>query len=243
MTDEGAVTRRGLLEATGVAAGGVLILGLPDSADAAAAAPAGRRIGSGPTDRHSVGLLMAIRQVGPSLVGFGYLTRVRGLNNAQLFTTPPAIHSADPRASDPGPARFTFYSEAKIESLSQLGEAISSTGAGRVRIFYQGSGGASFGDPSSFAKGLLIATLDGNFQNDLTVTEPNTADVHVTADLTQSGARSFTSASAGRLRFGGPRYAWTMRATGRGHRTDPATPRSELTLSGDLGVVDARPAG
>lgn len=241
MTDEGAVTRRGLLEASGVAAGGVLILGLPDAAGAAAAA--GRRIGSGPTDRHSVGLLMAIRQVGPSLVGFGYLTRVRGLDNAQLFTAPPAIHSADPRASDPGPARFTFYSEAKIASLSQLGEAISSTGGGRVRIYHQANGGASFSDPASFAKGLLIATLDGNFQNDLTVTEPNTADVHVTADLTQSGARSFTTASAGRLRFGGPRYAWTMRATGRGHRTDAAAPRSELTLSGDLGVVDARPAG
>ena len=239
MTDEGRVTRRGLLEAGGVAAGGALILGLPDAADGAAS---GRRIGSGPTDRHSVGLLMAIRQVGPSLVGFGYLTRVRGLNNAQLFTAAPAIHSADPRASDPGPARFTFYSEAKIESLSQLGAAISSTGGGRVRIYYQANGGASFGDPASFAKGLLIATLDGNFQNDLTVTEPNTADVNVTADLTQTQARAFTSAAAGRLRFGGPRYAWRWRATGRGIRTDPATPRSELTLSGDLGVVAARPA-
>ena len=239
MTDEDGVTRRGLLEAGGVAAGGALILGLPEVADAAAAR--GRRIGSGPTDRHSVGLLTAIRQVGPSLVGFGYLTRVRGLNNAQLFTTAPAIQSADPRASDPGPARFTFYSEAKIESLSQLGAAISSTGGGRVRIYYQASGGASFADPASFAKGLLIATLDGSFQNDLTVIEPNTADVNVTADLIQTQARSFTSATAGRLRFGGPRYAWTWRATGRGIRTDPTTPRSELTLSGDLGVVDAIP--
>jgi hypothetical protein len=236
MTEASHVTRRGLLQAGGVAAGGTLILGLPDSA---AAAGAGRRVGSGPTDRHSVGLLMAIRQEGPTLAGFGYLTRVRGLDGAQLFTTAPAIHSADPRASDPAPARFTFYSEAKIESLSQLGEAISSTGAGRVRIYYQANGGASFGDPASFARGLLIATLSGNFQNDLTVTEPNTADVHMTADLTQSGGRLFTSKGAGSLRFGGPGYAWTLRASGRGHRTEPATPRSELTLSGDLGVVDA----
>jgi hypothetical protein len=238
MTDENVVTRRGLLEAGALVAGGAVVLGLPQSA---AAAGAGRAVGSGPTDRHSVGPMMAIRQVGPSLIGFGYLTRVRGLTAAQLFTTPPAISSADPRAADPGPARFTFYSEAKIESLSQLAEAISSTGGGNVRIYYRATGGATFEDPSSFAKGLHVATLVGNFQNDLTVTEPNTADVHVTADLTQTTVKDFTSGAAGKLRFGGRGFAWTMRATGRGHRTEPTTPRSELTLSGDLGVVDAAP--
>jgi hypothetical protein len=238
MTDENVVTRRGLLEAGALTAGGVLVLGLPEAAPAAAAGP---RVGSGLTDRHSVGLLMAIRQVGPSLAGFGYLTRVRGLTAAQLFTSPPAISSADARASDPGPARFTFFSEAKIESLSQLAEAISSTGGGNVRIYYQARGGATFDDPASFAKGLHIATLVGNFQNDLTLTEPNTADVHVTADLTQTRVRQFSAGAVPKLRFGGAGYAWTLRATGRGHRTEPTTPRSELTLSGDLGVVDARP--
>ena len=238
MADENVVTRRGLLEAGALTAGGVLVLGLPAGAEAA---DGGRRVGSGLSDRHSVGLMMAIRQVGPSLAGFGYFTRVRGLTAAQLFTSPPAIRSTDARASDPGPARFTFYSEAKIESLSQLAEAISSTGGGNVRIYYQARGGATFADPASFAKGVHIATLVGNFQNDLAVTEPNTADVHVTADLTQTRARQFTAGAAGKLRFGGDGYAWTMRATGRGHRTDPTTPRSELTLSGDLGVVDATP--
>lgn len=238
MTDENVVTRRGLLEAGALTAGGVLVLGLPEAAPAAAGA---RRVASGLTDRHSVGLMIAIQQVGPSLAGFGYLTRVRGLSAAQLFTSPPAISSGEPRASDPGPARFTFYSEAKIESLSQLAEAISSTGGGNVRIYYQARGGATFADPASFAKGLHIATLVGNFQNDLTVSEPNTADVHLTADLIQTRVRQFSAGAAGMLRFGGPGYAWTMRATGRGHRTDPTTPRSELTLSGDLGVVDARP--
>lgn len=237
--DDNLVTRRGLLEAGGLAAGGVVVLGLPT--DAGAAAAAGRRVGSGPTDRRSIGLLMAVRQIGPSLVGFGYLTRVRGLGNAQLFTTPPATKSTDARASDPSPARFTFYSEAKIESLAQLDEAISSTGAGRVRIYYQAGGGARFDDPASFARGLLIATLTGNFQNDLTLGEPNTAAVNMTADLTQTGARRFTVAGAGGLRFGGPRFAWSLHATGRGRRTEPTEPRSELKLSGDLGVVDARP--
>jgi hypothetical protein len=236
MTEESAVTRRGLLEAGALTAGGVLVLGLPEVGAAAAAA---RRVGSGLTDRHSVGLMMAIRQVGPELVGFGYLTRARGLTAAQLFTSPPALRSTDPRASDPGPARFTFYSQAKIESLSQLGAAISSTGGGSVRIYYQAGGGATFADPTSFAKGVHIATLSGNFQNDLTVIQPNTADVNVTADLSQTRVREF-STGAGRARFGGAGYAWTMRATGL--RTDPDTPRSELTLAGDLGVVDAEPA-
>lgn len=241
MIDEGRVTRRGLLEAGGVAAGGAIILGLPEVADAAAVR--GRRVGSGPTDRRSIGLLMAVRQIGPSLVGFGYLTRVRGLGNAQLFTAPPAVKSTDARASDPSPARFTFYSEAKIESLAQLDEAISSNGSGRVRIYYQANGGARFDDSATFARGLLIATLTGNFQNDLTLTEPNTAVVNMTADLTQTGARRFAAGGTRGLRFGGPRYAWALNATGRGRRTEPTEPRSELRLSGDLGVVDARPRG
>jgi len=238
MIDVGRVTRRGLLEAGGAAAGGAIILGLPEAADAAAAS--GRRVGSGPTDRRSVGLLMAVRQVGPSLDGFGYLTRVRGLANAQLFTAPPAVRSTDARASDPSPARFTFYAEAKIESLAQLDEAISSNGGGRVRIYYQANGGARFDDPATFASGLLVATLTGNFQNDLTLTEPNTAVVNMSADLTQTNARRFTVAGAGALRFGGPRYSWSLSATGRGRRTEPTEPRSELKLSGDLGVVDAQ---
>lgn len=240
MTVDSRVTRRGLLETGGAAAGGLLILGLPETADAARAATA-RRVGSGPTDRHSVGLLMSVQQVGPNLVGVGYLTRVRGLTARQLFTTPPAQSTNSPRASDPRPARMTFYAEAKIESLSSLGDAISSQGGGRVRIYYQARGGASFDDPSSFARGTLIATLAGSFQNDLTIVAPDTANVFMSADLTQSSARGFTAGGQRRLRFGGPKYAWALRATGRGIRTDPATPRSELRLSGDLGVVDARP--
>ncbi len=238
MTAEPVVTRRGLLEAGGVAAGGVLILGLP--ADAAAAS-SGRRVGSAPTDRHGVGVLMAVRQAGAGLVGYGYLTRVRGLTSAQLFTKAPAVTANDPRAADPGPARFTFSAEAKIETMAALNEALSSSGSARVKIYYRSNGGASFADPQSFSKGLLIATFTGTFQNDLTVTAPNTADVHMTADLTQRLAKQFTPAGARRLRFGGGGYAWSLRAAGLGHRTEPTTPRSELTLSGDLGVVDARP--
>jgi hypothetical protein len=238
MTDGSLVTRRGLLDAGGVAAGGVVILGLPEAVDAARSD--GRRIGSGPTDRHGVGLLMAVRQEGPELVGFGYLTRVRGLGNDALFVTPPATESTDPRASDPSPARFTFLAQARIESLFQLGGAISSIGDGRVRIFFQADGGATFDDPASFGQGVRIATLRGSFQNDLLVTDPNVADVNMTADLTQTLARRF-SARGRRLRFGGSKYAWVLRATGRGVRTEPTTPRSELTLIGALGVVDARP--
>lgn len=237
MTDAG-VTRRDLLEAGALTAGGAVVLGLPQAASAAAT---GTRIGSGPTDRHSVGLLLAVRQVGPALVGFGYLTRVRGLTAAQLFTTPPATSSSEARASDPRPARFTFHSTATIESIAQLGEAITSSGAGSVQIYYQAQGGASFDDPDSFGRGLLVAALAGNFQNDLTITEPNTADVIMSADLTQTRTRAFTAGGGAKLRFGGAGFAWALRATGRGHRLEPTTPRSELTLSGDLGVVDAAP--
>jgi hypothetical protein len=173
-------------------------------------------------------------------VGVGYLTRVRGLSAAQLFTTAPATSANDKRASDPGPARLTFYAAAEIGTMSVLGSAISSSGSASVRIYHQANGGARFEDPQSFRKGVLVATLTGEFQNDLSVIAPDTANVNMSGDLTQKTSKAFTIGGSA-VRFGSVGFAWALRATGRGLRTDAATPRSEHTLSGDLGVVDATP--
>jgi hypothetical protein len=42
-----------------------------------------------------------------------------------------------------------------------------------------------------------------------------------------------------RVQLGRPALPWGLRASGRGERTDPVTPRSQFFLSGDMGVVDA----
>ena len=232
--DRGEVTRRGLIGG-GAAAGGLLVLGLPGAAEAQRRP---RSVGTAPTDRHGVGFIVQIDQVGPSFTAFGYLTRIRGLNSAELFTRPPGKSTNDPRTADPSAARYTVFCQAGIQSLSTVGEVISTIAAGRLRLFRQPGGGARFEDPGSFARGTEIGSLDGLFQTNLALDAPDRAGVTLTADLTQRRVRTFT-AQRRRVRLGGRRFAWGLHATGRGVRTERTTPRSRIFLTGELGVVDA----
>lgn len=231
----GELTRRGLIAgAGGAVAGGLLVIGVPS----AVGAPRRKRVGSGRTDRHSVGFLGQINQEGPTLTVFGYLTRVQGLSTSALYTVPPAVNSTNPRASDPSPARFTFFGQARIDSMSRRTEVLAATARGSVQIFAQPGGGANFNDPKSFSDGRVIASYRGQFLNDLLVDGENRGSFVMTGDLTQSRAPGFTFGGR-RLRFGGKGLPWTLNAAGRGVRTEPTIPRATISVSGDLGVIDA----
>ena len=234
--DEAAMSRRMLL--TGAAGGGLLLVGLPGSAEARSAA--GPYVGAGQTDRQTVGFVAQVMQAGPSLTGYGYLTRIRGLSLAGLYVTPPALTGNDPRSQDPSAARFTLTTEGTIRAMSAVGEVLSSVIAARVSIYHQPAGGARFDDPSSFARGQRIASFAATLQNDLSVDGENQGSLALTGDLTQETAPRFRL-SGGRRTFGRKGLPWVMRATGRGHRTEPTAPRAELFISGALGVVDAAP--
>ena len=236
---DGPLTRRGLLARVGGVAGALAVVGLPELA---AGAPAARRVGSGATDRRTIGFVARIDQTGLALVSYGWLTRVNGLAESSLFTGGPATSSTDPRASDPSTARFTVVSEGRIASISALGSVINTLVPGRTRIFHLPSGGASFADPASFSRGVPVATFGASFQTNLALDSPDHAGATLGADLTQRGARTFTHEGR-RVQLGRAGLAWSMRATGRGERTDPATPRSTIVLSGDMGVLDAKPSG
>lgn len=232
--EDGFTRRRLLAHAGALGAGTLLVVGLPESAAAAGS----RRIGSGPTDRRSVGFLARIDQVGVSLVSYGYLTRVEGLSESALFTHPPATSSSQPAAGDVSGVRFTVVSSATIENISTLGNLINTTAAGRTDIYYLPGGGASLDNPQSFAAGAPIASFTGVFQTNLTVDSPNNAAVAISADLTQRRARSFTL-GGNTYQFGRAGLAWNQLATGRGERTEPTAPESHIFVSGDMGVIDA----
>ena len=90
----GAGTRRSLLaRAGGLAAGALVMVGVPE---AIAATPAARRVGSGPTDRHTIGFISRIDQAGRSLVSVGWLTRVQGLPESSLYARRPGHDSTSP---------------------------------------------------------------------------------------------------------------------------------------------------
>lgn len=235
----GAGTRRSLLaRAGGLAAGALVMVGVPE---AIAATPA-RRVGSGPTDRHTIGFISRIDQAGRSLTSVGWLTRAQGLPESALYTRPPATISTSPSASDASTVRFTVVSEATIQAISALGGVINTVCSGRTRIFFLPNGGASINDPASFATGSPIATMASEFQTNLAVDTPDHAAATLSGDLTQRSARVFT-VDGQRYQLGRPGLAWTMRADGRGVRTEATTPKSQIFLSGDMGVIDAARTG
>jgi N-acyl-L-homoserine lactone synthetase len=231
----GSGTRRDLLaRAGGLAAGALLMIGVPE---ASAAAP-GRRVGSGPTDRQTIGFVAQIDQAGVSLGSYGWLTRVEGLPESALYTRPPATSSSNPAAGDASTVRFTVVSEATIQAISTLGGVINTVAAGSVRLFFLPAGGARLDNPASFAPGSPIATMTATFQTNLALDSPDHAAATLGADLVQRSARAFTL-DGRRSQLGRPGLAWSMRAVGRGVRTEPTTPRSQIALSGDMGVADA----
>lgn len=231
------ITRRELVGVGAAAATGMAALGLPELAAARTRA----RVASGPTDRRGVGFVLRIDQDGPNLIGIGYLTRVQRMTASDLFTKTPPTSSSDPLASDPSIARLTCHATATIESIAKLEDEITATGNVDVRIYHREYGGATFDDPGSFAGGTEIAAFAGTFQNGLAVTTPNHADVSLIADLSQKSAQGF-SLGGRKLQFGHKGLPWGMQGHGRGLRTDAATPKSQLFLTGTFGVVDARGA-
>jgi N-acyl-L-homoserine lactone synthetase len=233
------VTRRSLLAGGVAAAGGLVVLGLPGAA--AGQAP-GRLVGTATTDRTAIGFIGRVDQAGRTLSGLGRLTRVDGLSLTSLSTTPPGTISTDPAAADISLARLTLVVNARIGAVSVLGSAITAVGAGTASIHVLPAGGARFEDPSSFRAGRAVATFALRFQNDLSLDSPDNGSAALTCDLTQRTARAFTL-DGRRLRIGAARLPWTLRAAGRGVRTEPTTPRSQFFVSGGLGVVDAEPAG
>jgi hypothetical protein len=92
-----------------------------------------------------------------SLVAYGYLSAVPGLEPADLFTQPDAPSAAT--------ARLTYAAEARAAPRPAGDEAFAIEGAGTLTIYVAEAGGASFADPASFAAGVPVATADIIFRD------------------------------------------------------------------------------
>ena len=232
------ITRRSLLvSGAAAAAGGALVVGVPALA---AQGPPPRTVGAPATDRPTIGLIAQVDQVGRELTALGRLTRLQGVPLAALTTRPPGFSSTDPVAADLSLARFTVVARCTIAGLSVLGSSITSISSGRIAVHFLPQGGARLDDPASFASGRAVAIFEGTFQNDLALDSPDNASTSLLADLSQRSARVFVL-SGRRHRLGRAGLAWTLRASGRGRRLEPTTPRSQLFMSGDMTLGDGAP--
>jgi hypothetical protein len=221
-------------------AAALLVVGVPPAAEAGTLSGVGpRAVGAGRTDRRTIDFIARIDQVARNLLGSGYLTRVAGLPDRLLQTGAPNISTTDPGAADPSTRRLTLVLRARIDAISVLGSAISGHGRGTAEVHLLPAGGASLADPKSFGAGTIVAGFGLTFQHSLAIDSPDHALASFTADLTQRSARVFTLAGQ-RYQLGRPGLPWSLRASGRGVRTEPTTPRSQHFVSGDLGVIDAR---
>ena len=185
------------------------------------------RVGMAPEARDAIDVIGTILQDGPVLTGFGWLTHVAGLSNADLFT--------DPAHRRAGTARLRWHAEVHVSSIDVLGNIFFGSGRGRLRIFYAAHGGARDDQPDSFATGRLVARYAGRFRNVQTVIAPDHAVTEITGELSQRTAQRFVVRGRHR-QLGRAGVLQRLRASGFAVRTEPTIPRSTRYVAGGITI-------
>ena len=205
-----------------VGAGAGLTVGITGVGEAAAGP-----VGVAPEARESIGVIGTILQDGPALTGFGWLTQVAGLSDADLFT--------DPARRGAATARLRWHAEVRVATIDVLPALFLGSGTGRMRIFFAAEGGAQDGDPGSFASGRLVARYAGLFRNIQTVIAPDHAVTQIIGELSQRTARRFVVRGKHR-QLGRKGLLARLDASGPATRTEPTIPRSTRYVAGGITV-------
>jgi hypothetical protein len=217
------LTRRAALAAAGGLAGVGVI-----SPAAARAQASTRAVAAPPVLDVAMEVFGSIAQVGNTLTGYGFLTRVAGVPTASLFAGP---------AHSEATARLTFFATAAVDERFVRPTLFSVAALGRLSVFLHPNGGGDFTNPQSFAGGTRIATYDARFVNRLTLIATAQAVNAMTGELRQTQAAVFSLAGR-RRRFGRRGLRLRLTATGPGTRnTDPTTPRAVFDVGGELTVI------
>jgi hypothetical protein len=220
--DQG-VTRRGILAGGLAGAGGIAAGGI--SADVADAAGL-HRLGEPRDGTAAAEVVGHLNQIGDAITGYGYLTRIHGLRQADLFRGPGATEAT---------ARFTFFSKVHVNARFIRGALVSVDGVGTV-TFFLGADGADFAKPATFSDGTAIARFAAHFHNLLSVIAPNQGISTIAGELTQRQARTF-SFRGRRTRFGHRGLRLHLSVAGPSTRTAPSPPTATFEVAGDLSVV------
>jgi hypothetical protein len=165
-------------------------------------------------------------QVGDAITGYGYLSRIHGLKQSDLFRRPTETEKS---------ARFMFFSRVQVNARFIRGALVSVDGVGTL-TFYLDPNGGDFAHPSSFSDGTQIARFAAHFHNLLTVIAPKQGISTIAGDLTQRTARTFSF--GGRpTRFGHRGLRLHLSVVGPSTRTADSPPTAFFDVAGDLTVV------
>ena len=217
------VSRRQALTGAGLMAAAVAA---QPSATLAADASAGRMVGVAPPPANAAEFCARFVQSGESgedFIAFGYLTRVHGATDADLFAG--TTHNETT-------ALLTAYAAGKLARRTFDRNVHSLDIEGPLTLYQRVSAGASFDDPDSFKVGTPVARFDLSLQDILTVFMPARGIPTLTGAMRQTLADALSGPVAGR-RFGHIGSRARFFATGIGDLVDPVRLNSALEMAGN----------
>lgn len=167
-----------------------------------------------------------VSQDDAKFIVFGYLTKVRGLDDRVLFT--------DAEDRNEKTARFTFYSESKMTGRSLLGNLFVVQAAGTLTIYSRpdGNAAADFEKPS-FAdfRGTPVAFFKTEGQSTVIVTQPQRGLNMANFTVKQVAANPFETAG-GPYQFGGEGREYRFSHSGAGEREPGEPVKATLWIAG-----------
>jgi hypothetical protein len=212
----------------GAAVAGGLVTGVGMAAPAEAS-DGGDQVAAGPAGTTVFEMVCRITQNGENFDGLGYLTAIAGLNSKTLFS--------DPNARDERHALFVAAAHGKLVGRSVDGAVHALDIDGDLAVYFRRAG-ASWTDPTSFARGNRIATYSLNLQDVLTVIIQATGILPATGLPTLNGqSQQLDAASIRGRRFGRKGQSLRFIATGLGTRSDTGPidmAQATLTLAGSM---------
>lgn len=217
-------SRRQMLAGLGAAAAGAGIGSLP-VADAAGAARASGEIGVAPVGESASRLVGRIDQNGGSFLSYGFFTLIAGLSQTALFSS-----RGNPLSEST--AHLTFHATASLVQRTVIDNRVFVIDVvGSLDHYYQKSPSATFSDPTSFTRGIRVATSEFSLQDTLSTIAPNEGIPTIEGSMRQLSSRRFRHHGR-QLQVGHKNLRSQLLATGRGTRTDPTKPVVRLSIAG-----------
>jgi len=168
----------------------------------------------------------------------GYVTRVAGVPEADLFAT------SNPLTRNENTARITFSASTTISQsfmvLPQSPTLFDVNSAGSLSFFFSDTGGARSFDPASgFESGTRVASYSVRFQDVVAALggiDPNRGVVDGHGELCQTSASSFRVGGETR-RLGHPGTQQSIFTHGWTTRTSPNPPQSQTQFGGHTTLI------
>jgi len=183
------------------------------------------QVGTGAAGQNAFEFIGRINQNDLEFTGFGYLTYIKDLNNAQIYTNP--LNPSEDTA------RFTYVATATLTSRAILSDVFVINSQGTITFYFTESPpNRSFDDPASFANGTPIATASMRYQDILLVQSPSKGLATGVSEVTQLNASTFTL-NGQSYQFGQPNLFYRFSTVGNGTRTSLEPLISSVLLAGN----------